>query len=826
MSLQIPSLAAEAYIPSPRDIIDPLKAARMSHWRCRYENGRLAEVSRRDYLGSYRPMKPPPDRAPTNGYLFHYSPGSAYLPDSITAPDGIIYHLFYSPSNYLAEIVCSNTFRGKKVPYSKIVILRDHDGLVTRISYWNGTTPAQNYDGIHATSLQYDTNGFLNEVQYVDSRSNTCNNCNGIARKVYHRGTEGEWLSISYWNESGAPATDWHGVSRYEVTYNDALRFKTTTLFGPDDVPAENALGGHTLIWQYDSLYNLIGTVAVDAEGNTVFDGIPLMPELFYRTWPEALITREQRELAVPIWEFMDYSELVNALQRWYNHKIARRGVNQLQLEQLRILADYLVTSRSGITAITAALLCRAYGLTDPRRLENAIRYAGCMPLPGTPAANILLDELTAVIQTSAFLITMHDQSRFLLEHSFFTDTIDDRIVILPFDNIGDSIYIDALQTLYADYETVWLPSALTLRNALQAYAGMLNRGESQSDISQLFFIDKDRIALRGAENVAEIKKLILEDVLRNNSNRIVYLEAIPGDTSLFKRMIPAGPFFQLYAEHSQQESRAHAPAVQDYWNAVRTRLNPLSGGTETTACRRYFALAATAQAEWLYYHQYTNEAVALFRTAIDICPSAPEPYLQLGEKLINQEQFSEAAGVLEELRAVNTDDAGADELILFLSEARSRVERIKHLETVIAASKTLCTSNVMNLAELYAVQNRPVKAAELAAELSANCSNCVETLEWLVKFYASNNRLDDAAECLARLTRIEPDSFDHWSSRAAIAYERNRPDEGLQYITRAAEIDTFRLRRMLTAGNFLQELLKDGNTNLVEQLEQLIRIE
>jgi tetratricopeptide (TPR) repeat protein len=131
-----------------------------------------------------------------------------------------------------------------------------------------------------------------------------------------------------------------------------------------------------------------------------------------------------------------------------------------------------------------------------------------------------------------------------------------------------------------------------------------------------------------------------------------------------------------------------------------------------------------------------------------------------------------------------------------------------------------------MNLAELYAIQNRPAKAAELVRVLSVTCTNCVETLEWLVSFYASNSMLDEAAECLDRLIQLEPDSFDHWSSRAAVAYERNHPDEGLRYITRAAEIDKFRLRRMLTAGNFLQELLKDGNTNLVNQLEQLIRVE
>lgn len=826
MSLQIPSLAAEAYIPAPRDIINPLKAARMSHWRCRYRNGRLAEVSRRDYLGTYRPMRPPPDGAPTNGYLFHYSPDTAQIPDRITTPEGIVYNLFYSPSNFLTDIVCSNISLKHKKPYSKISIHRNPACLVTRISFWNGNIPAKNYDGVHARTFRYNTNGFLKEVQYVDSSSNICNNSSGIAQKAYRRGGEGEWLGISFWNENGSPTTDWHGVSRYEITYNDALRFKTTALFGPGDTPAVNALGGHKLIWQYDSLFNLIGTVAVDADGNTVFDGIPLMPELFYRTWPEALITREQRELAVPIWEFMDYSELVNALQRWHNHKIARRGVNQLQLEQLRILADYLISSRAGITAITAALLCQAHGLADPRRLKNAILSAGCMPAPDTPAAGFLLDEVTAGIQTGSFLITMHDPSRLLLEFNIFTGTIDDRIILLPFDNIGDSIYIDALKTLFSGHEDIWLPSALTVRNALQAYAVMLNRRESQSDISHLFFIEKDRIALRGSENVTEIKKIILDEMLRNTSNRIIYAEAIPGDTSLFSRMIPAGPVFQLYAGKSQQDSGMYSAAVQDYWYALSNRLNTLSAGPDTYACRRYFSRAAAAQAEWLYYHRQTNEAAAVFRTAIDICPTTPEPYLQLGEKLIAQERFDEAERVLEELLTVNAGENRADELILYLSEARQRVQRIRHLELIGAASHTLCTSNVMTLAELYTAQNRPARAAELAGVLFANSSNCVQTLEWLVNFYAANRMLDDAAECLARLTRLEPDSFDHWSSRAAIAYERNRPDEGLRHIARAAEIDKFRLRRMLTAGNFLQELLKDGNTNLVNQLEQLIRIE
>jgi len=824
VSLKIPSLASAACIPSPRDLIDPLKAARMSHWRCRYQNGSLAEASRRDYLGTYRPMTPPPDAAPTNGYLFFYAPLTSELPTRILTPEGITYFLQYSPSRFLTEIVCSNTYRERQFPYSRIVIARKNNGAVARMSYWDGEIPSLNRAGVHAKSFTYSTNGFLKEVRYLDSSSNTCNDCDGFGIKSYRRGRNGEWLTISYQDKDGRATTDWHGVSRYEIAYNDALRFKSTSLFGPDGEPVVNALGGHTLIWQYDTLYNLIGTLALDAEGDTVFDGIPLMPELFYRTVPEALITREQRELAMPIWQFLDYSELVSALQRWHDHKTASRGVNQLQLEQLRVLADYLVFSRSGITAITAALLCRANGLEDTRWIKRAILLSGCVPSPESPAAQVLLDELSDAMRSNALLITVQDSSRLLFEYNSYSGALAGTSIMIPFDNIGDSVYLDALSAIVPEQNSNWLPSATDVRTALTEYARYLSRQGSLNDLSRMFLIEKNRIALRGKENVTEIKKILIEKLLLNLTNRVLYAEALPGDTAFFSRMIPSGPLFRLYQPDLPVNTEECLPAIHAYWLALQTRLQKLPDSNDTIECRRYFSHAAVDQAEWLYFHQYTNAALALYATARDICKQAVEPYLYLTEKLITQENLTAADRVLAELHHVDPDNARGRELSRLSRESRLRLKKIAQYEASITSANTACSSNVMTLADLYAEQNRPAKAALLVDSMFSQCTNCVETMNWLASFYARNGMLEESAACIAHLTRIEPDSFDHWSSRAAIAYERNRPDEGLAYITRASEIDRTRLRRMLTNGDFLLDLLKDGNTNLVRQLEELIK--
>jgi len=55
-SLRVPSFLAKSILPIPLDEIDPLAAAQISHWRCRYKNGRLIEIARRDKEGTIKPM--------------------------------------------------------------------------------------------------------------------------------------------------------------------------------------------------------------------------------------------------------------------------------------------------------------------------------------------------------------------------------------------------------------------------------------------------------------------------------------------------------------------------------------------------------------------------------------------------------------------------------------------------------------------------------------------------------------------------------------------------------------------------------------------------
>jgi hypothetical protein len=95
--------------------------------------------------------------------------------------------------------------------------------------------------------------------------------------------------------------------------------------------------------------------------------------------------------------------------------------------------------------------------------------------------------------------------------------------------------------------------------------------------------------------------------------------------------------------------------------------------------------------------------------------------------------------------------------------------------------------------------------------------------LEALVALFVEVDDLAQADRCFDHLTRLKPDDFSAWTSRAAVAFTRRKPEEGIAFLRKAAEVDKPRLRRVLDRDNVVRVLEREGCTNLVRELEQLI---
>ncbi len=820
-SLSIPSLESKDFFPEPYVFIEPLTAGRVSHWRLRFEHGRPAELSRRDSSGSYRPMIPAPYPPPAFGYLFYYPAPDATLPNLVVTPEALSYHLLFNEAGQLSAIMCSNSYAERGVPYSCMKIVRRENGDVVRISFQDQEKPSTDAFLVHAKEFKYDTNGFVCGVVYFDAESNVCNDVFGIARKNYLRGSHGEWREISYSTKNGNYTSDWNGVWKYTFDYTNDLRISETKLFGPDGAPCANSFGAHAFIWQYGSDGTLIGTKAFDSEGALVFDGAPIVPDLLNRTWPEEIIERERQELAVPFWQLVDYKELTSALQRWHAYIVAVGYDDQLRAEQIRVIAEHLIRTRAKIAAITAALQCRAIGLNDPRRIAGALLGTGITPHPASVPGEFLNDILNAAIPSNALFLISSEPVRLLSEYHYVQTSRYIPTIPVPLDSVGDLVYLDALRVICGT--NFWLPESDDIRDALAEYAEILEKRYERTGRTPVISFDGRRLALKGKDNVDEIKKLLVLKILRNNPSVPVFMEQVPGDTNLFAFMYPGGPVFRLEALTFANPPADYITAVTDYWNSVAVSLKKTPDSPDWREAAGYCARAASAQAGWLQYMTLTNAAGSVYEYALAICPDEPEPYLAYARMLISLKEYTRAISILEQCKHSIASTENTEYLVRNLEESKTRIQRILELESIISGSGIICTSAVMELAELYEAQAESGHAEDIADSLYSRCTNCVDVLEWLVDFYARARNLNKTAVCLDRLIQIQPDSFDNWIRRAALAFEMQQPGKGLDFVRNAAALDRQRLRRMITADSLLQDMLDNGHTNLVKQLQELI---
>ncbi|MCX7002964.1 MAG: hypothetical protein NTV22_06790 [bacterium] len=814
-SVQVPNLGAGHVLPEPRDILDPLTASRQSHWRFRYLDGRLCEVARRDAEGSFAPMRVPYEGMPTNGFLFAYAPGAAQ-PVALTTPRGVRYDMTYDGAGMLVALQRAPRLAPLEDEPTRITIDRAQ-GRVQRVRYWHGAVPARDADGIHQRAFFYGEDGYLTRVEYRDAQGRVCPSAQGCAIKTYRRGPRGEWREICLYDARGVPCADWHGVARYAFEYTSNGLLRVMRLFDARNAPATNTFGAHALEWQYDDALQVIGTRASDATNTVVYDGPALMPEIFERTWAEAVLMREKNELALPIWSFIDYNELTRSLRR-YIQRVASDRPTLFAVEQLRVLAEYIMAARAGNLAVMCAQLCAAAGLDDARWLQVACLHAGVAPRPDSAAARYVSTACLGGDATNALAFICSDPLYYVLLYATTRHARGTAPAIVHAHMLADSIYINTLRALYGT--NLWLPTLRDVRRAAEEYARSDDARRALEDDAVLVDMTADQVRIAGQPAVTRINAALMRRMSRHTARRALYEDYTPL-ASVARALWPAGPLFSLAFDAAPAPTPAQADDMLNAWTQRVAILQAQPRSHSWRAARHVLSELAGAQAAYLDGADYPRHATRLFALAQAMAPAASYAALRQARLLMQAGQYAAATSVLTRCQLHARANATVAALLTACSAACAQADRIAVLRGIISAGAPRLT-NVMELAGLYQRAGQ-ISNALITARTNIDLSTADNAVcEWYATLLARCGDWDGADRALARLTEQNPGNFNYWTSRAALAFSRGTASNGIAHLHRAAALDQQRLARILTAHGFLDELRGRGQTNLVENLETL----
>ena len=327
---------------------------------------------------------------------------------------------------------------------------------------------------------------------------------------------------------------------------------------------------------------------------------------------------------------------------------------------------------------------------------------------------------------------------------------------------------------------------------------------------------------LRDEASVMSILDLLLRCVCANNTpQHPMLLEPLALLARVAPVVLPCGPLFAFHTNAVAWPPEA-PERVRRYWEETRAAVERLPQDADTAALRDLCAAAAVGQAAAAAERGAYACATQVCARALAFRPATAEPYAFSARLLIRGAHFDAAAAVARQFLKECPQDPEARALLDECAAAQTRQARIAVL-TAVLASNAPGLSERIELAGLYQQAGDTNAAGILAGQALSAGSNTAAALEQLITLYTRLGDLDALALCLERLTLLAPESFSHWTRRAAVAYERDRPDQAVEYLQRAALVDRPRLRRMLRTSGVLEDMRTAGRTNDVRVLEQLI---
>jgi tetratricopeptide (TPR) repeat protein len=255
-----------------------------------------------------------------------------------------------------------------------------------------------------------------------------------------------------------------------------------------------------------------------------------------------------------------------------------------------------------------------------------------------------------------------------------------ERHVILTQNALADAGYLDYVRFLYGSQ--LQLPGEDESRRAFNSYLAdaqqrfqhdqqfpnepkQVRPGEdirwSQGAGTDNSDAAKSPIQVSGNVAVMAINERILQGILDKNPGMTFAMEESYPLLSTYASALPLGPLMELRAPNAQDSFTLDtAGETLDYWRNTLEQLQADADAPEGSEVRKTYSHMAVSQANLLANHNYSAEAEATYRAALDLEPSNPEAVYGLSRLLGQNGRLEEAQMLVNDFARMHPDQAAA----------------------------------------------------------------------------------------------------------------------------------------------------------------------
>lgn len=825
--LHVPSFAANSLLPKPAELLDPLEASRRAHWRCRYENGMLREVCRTDSDGTLRPMQPPQSPISSHGILFHYTDGLR-RPNVLVTPLNDVFLITYNNAGYVSAMECTNNMP-KTTRWTHLRIERDSDNDMQTISYWYKNTPAEDVTGVHMRHFGYDENGYITEIWYTNPEGEKCSDICGIGRRTYTRGPRGEWYTISYFDAQSRPITDWYGVHTYVLSYTSRGLYDTLHAYTQDGQLWTNAFGATHMKWHYSPEGKVQHITATrGSETNTLikYEGPPPVPPHFHRTFPDALLMREQKEFSIPCVSFLDYSALARAAATWNSHLEHTLEPVPADIEIARTLIEYVMHEKADTFALAVAARVAPLGYTDPRITECVATRSVVFPAPQSDAGKWYTRILLNCMPSGSVCVVANTRIHALLSYSLAHSNRQYNRTVFPLYGLTDTLWLQLSRATWKD--SFRFPSLHDIRKGLSDVARTLPPKALSGINKDAVSLHAQHINITSRDLVAALTRYVRNVFQNENSfdaNRLLVYEPPRFRDFSFSKATPFPPLFCLNSTASFAYTPAQLQELIVYWQNIVHTCHENDNTPDWNSVQNEIALLCAQHAATVAMNTDTSMwADILFQYAHECAPDNSVSREMYIEVLLALGKYSNAIAHANTLYASFPASKTVYELRERCIEQFNIATNIafiqKHIENT-----TACTFNTRKKL-IYTLWNAGQLSNAHTAAVTAlkTCSTNESALVWLRNFFIAYDDTNAVMICAKKLTHASPKSYDYWLQRATLSLQHRNEDDVLFSFQHAAGIDYDAFNKMVIQEKLVTSFETLGFTNIAHWLSHSIK--
>ncbi len=247
-------------------------------------------------------------------------------------------------------------------------------------------------------------------------------------------------------------------------------------------------------------------------------------------------------------------------------------------------------------------------------------------------------------------------------------------IFIITQNALADNRYLDYVRLSYG--ERLSLPTTNDAQAAFQQYAEDIrtrqNRGEAIGAGEQVSVDSEHVVHLRGLESVMAINGSLAKWIVDHNKDQHeFYVEESYVIPWMYPYLEPHGLILKLNKEPMKELDPAVVAQDRRFWDALSRELLADPHFTGNEAARKTFAKLRSSIAGLYAYRHLTAEAEAVFKQALELCPTSPEANFYLAQLYMEAGRFDDAIGVMKSLQQRDPSDPHYQDAINQMENAK-----------------------------------------------------------------------------------------------------------------------------------------------------------